>query len=75
MDDSSRPLLYDECKHDYVHVETIYTDKYDRYNGDPITYIRIDRFYCRHCLKEQEIRKKESAYKKPEWYRSKNDRC
>jgi len=61
----------DKCSHDYMHVETFYTDRYD---GGPIAYIRIDRFYCRKCLEDQEIRKAESVYKKPEWYRNKTDR-
>ena len=56
-----------ECNHKYVHLETIrYTDDSGAYRTG---FIKIDRFFCEHCLEQREIKKEEWSRETPEWYR------
>lgn len=55
-----------ECDHEYQHLETIRTC--DNEGGYSLEYKRIDRFFCRRCLDQREIVKRDWCREKPEWY-------
>lgn len=53
------------CAHEFQHIETIKRTESGGYN---IRFVKIDRFYCRHCLATQETKKEEWSREAPEWY-------
>jgi len=54
-----------ECKHKWVHLETIKRVESHGYQSE---YIKIDRFFCEKCLEQKETRKSEYSRETPEWY-------
>lgn len=54
-----------ECEHEYLHLDTNF---YKESGGYDNTYTRIDRFYCKKCLHEEEKLKTESSREKPSWW-------
>jgi len=54
-----------QCDHEFVLMDTKKQKEY----ADYITHwIRVDRFYCRRCLREEMKRKSEYSRDMPDWY-------
>jgi hypothetical protein len=55
------------CQHRYVVLRSArWTDDSGSYNTH---FIRLDTFFCEHCLDQKEVRKEEYSRDTPDWYR------
>lgn len=58
-----------ECQgqHDFAFLRTAkWTDGSGSYN---IGFFRVDTFFCRKCLKQQEVKKETYTRDTPDWFR------
>lgn len=57
------------CQHEYVHLDTTKKAGSNGWGeGYNIKYVRIDRFYCKKCLKEEVKVKEECSREPPSWW-------
>jgi hypothetical protein len=60
-------LLSETCEHKFVYLDT---SKWEDYSGSYNTkFVRVDRFFCERCLKEQENKREEYSRETPDWYK------
>jgi hypothetical protein len=52
--------------HEFAVVETVRSTQQEP--GGLINWIRIDRYYCKRCLEQQEQRLVEQGESRPEWW-------
>lgn len=58
--------MTDTCEHQYQHLET---SKWTSDGTYLIKWVKVDRFFCTHCLHISEVRREEWSREQPEWYR------
>lgn len=61
IDDQNRTT----CKHDFVFIES---QKWECYSGYQTKFTKINRYFCRHCLKHEEVKQEEYSREKPYWF-------
>jgi hypothetical protein len=57
--------MSDSCEHKFVFLRSSKHDEYGNYNTH---YVRIDYFYCEHCLKYEERKQEEWLRETPIWF-------
>ncbi len=53
------------CDHKFVHLDTSKFTESESYN---FRFVRIDRFFCEHCLEDRTKVRTECSRDTPEWY-------